>query len=55
MGVAGGVLLANAVSGLFAGEAQAAEPPRESDLGPAEEEGGLFGGFGDVDFGDEEF
>jgi hypothetical protein len=31
MGVAGGMLLANAVAGMFAGSAQAAEPPAEED------------------------
>ena len=37
MGVAGGMLLANAVAGMFAGEAEAAEVPaeEESDLGGA--------------------
>lgn len=37
MGVAGGMLLANAVVGMFAGEAQAAEAPEESepDMGDA--------------------
>jgi len=50
MGVAGGVLLANAVTGLFADEAQAAEPPMEPGLGAAEDEGGLFGDFGDEEF-----
>jgi p-hydroxybenzoate 3-monooxygenase len=33
MGVAGGVLLANAVAGMFASDAQAAEAPTESDQG----------------------
>jgi hypothetical protein len=48
MGVAGGMLLANAVSGVFAGEAQAAEPPaaapEEPEASAAEEDGGFFGG-----------
>ena len=37
MGVAGGVLMANAVAGMFGGEAEAAEAPAEaeSDLGEA--------------------
>ena len=57
MGVAGGVLIGNAVAGLFAGEAEAAptpaEPPAAAPDEPAagEEDGGFFGGmFG----GDEE-
>jgi uncharacterized protein len=33
MGVAGGVLLANAIGGMFAGEAQAAEAEPEADMG----------------------
>lgn len=33
MGVAGGMLLANAVVGMFAGDAQAAEAPAEPDAG----------------------
>lgn len=58
MGVAGGMLLANAMSGLFAGDAQASETsvaaPEAS--GGEEEDGGLFGGlFGDDSDGDEEF
>jgi uncharacterized protein len=37
MGVAGGMLLANAVAGMFAGEAQASEAPAEpeADMGDA--------------------
>lgn len=54
MGVAGGVLLGNAVAGLFAGEAEAAEAPaeppaaapEEPQASSSEEEGGFFGGFG---------
>lgn len=50
LGVGGGVLLANAVSGLFADEAEATEPeaaapPEEPDTHAAEDEGGLFGDF----------
>ncbi len=50
LGVGGGVLLANAVSGLFADEAEAAEPEaaapsEEPDTHAAEEEGGLFDDF----------
>jgi len=63
MGVAGGMLLANAVSGLFAGEAEAAahhaaapaEPAPEPDMtepDAAEDDGGLFDDFFG---GDEEF
>jgi hypothetical protein len=58
MGVAGGVLLANALSGIFAGEAEAAEPPTaapEEPVVPEEEAGGglfdgLFGGADDEEF-----
>ena len=63
MGVAGGMLLANAVSGLFSGEAEAAPPeaaagepapaePEATDPEPMEDDGGLFGDFFG---GDEEF
>jgi hypothetical protein len=59
MGVAGGVLLGNAVMGMFSGgEAQAAEAPAETpaeDAGAAEggDEGGMFDGFfGGDDGGD---
>lgn len=49
MGVAGGVLLGNALAGLFGGEAQAAEAPAEPAAAPeepaGEDEGGLFDGF----------
>lgn len=52
MGVAGGVLLGNAVAGLFADDAQAAETPAEPpaaapepEASAGEEDGGLFGGF----------
>lgn len=66
MGVAGGMLVANAVSGLFAGDTQAAEaPPAPEDLSAAPEEaelpdgeegGGFFDGFfGDDGGGDEDF
>ncbi|GLS41612.1 hypothetical protein GCM10010869_72090 [Mesorhizobium tianshanense] len=56
MGVAGGVLLGNAIAGMFGGsEAQATEPPAQQ-----AEEGGSDGaddsGFNDGgDFGDVEF
>jgi hypothetical protein len=59
MGVAGGVLLGNALAGLFGGEAQAAEPPAaapEQPVAPEEEAGsgglfdGLFGGGDDEEF-----
>jgi len=58
MGVAGGVLLANALGGIFGGEAQAAEPPAaapEEPVAPEEEAGGglfdgLFGGGDDDEF-----
>jgi hypothetical protein len=47
VGVAGGVLLGNAVAGLFGGEAKAAEPPAAAPAEPepaaADDEGGLFG------------
>lgn len=58
MGVAGGMLLANAMSGLFAGDAQASETPVAAPeaSGGEEEDGGLFDGlFGDDSDGDEEF
>ena len=50
VGVGGGMLLANAVSGLFADEAEAAEPaataaPEEPDVSPSEDEGGFFDDF----------
>jgi hypothetical protein len=50
MGVGGGMLLANAVSGLFADEAEAAEPtataaPEEPDTASGEDEGGFFDDF----------
>ncbi len=50
LGIGGGMLLANAVSGLFADEAQAAEPaataePEEPDMPPSEDEGGFFDDF----------
>jgi hypothetical protein len=60
MGVAGGVLLGNAVAGLFAGDAHAAQSPAEAATAPPEEpetpesdeDGGLFGGlFGGDDDG----
>jgi hypothetical protein len=52
MGVAGGMLLANAVSGIFAGEAAAAEAPsetlaavpEEAEMPGGGEDAGLFGG-----------
>jgi hypothetical protein len=59
MGVAGGVLLGNALAGLFGGEAEAAEPPSAAPEEPAAPEedagsGGLFDGlFGGGD--EEEF
>ncbi|WYK07042.1 hypothetical protein DWF04_019465 [Cereibacter sphaeroides f. sp. denitrificans] len=46
MGVAGGVLLANAVGSMFAGEAEAAEPEPE----PEEDMGFDDGGFDDSEF-----
>jgi hypothetical protein len=59
MGVAGGVLLGNAIAGLFAGDAEAApaadagfaeEPAADPEM-PAEEDlGGFFDGFGDEEF-----
>jgi uncharacterized protein len=57
VGVAGGMLLANAVSGLFSGEAEAATPeaaaaaepeamePEAIEPEPMEDDGGLFGDF----------
>jgi hypothetical protein len=50
LGVGGGMLLANAVSGLFADEAEAAEPaataaPEEPDESTSEDEGGFFDDF----------
>ena len=43
MGVAGGVLLGNAVMGMFGGEANAAEPaPAEDQEEPQEEEDAGF-------------
>jgi hypothetical protein len=55
MGVAGGVLLGNAIAGMFGGnEATAAEtaPEATEDAAPEDDGGGMFdGGFGD----DEEF
>ncbi|WP_058556977.1 DUF2076 domain-containing protein [Thiohalocapsa sp. ML1] len=56
VGVAGGMLLANAVSGLFSGEAEAAAPeaaapaepapePEAIEPEPMEDDGGLFGDF----------
>jgi len=50
MGVGGGMLLANAVSGLFADEAEAAEPtamatPEEPNTASSEDEGGFFDDF----------
>jgi hypothetical protein len=67
MGVAGGVLLANAVTGMFAGDSEAAEaaapadaePPADEPMAdepmdaPPEDDGDLFGG--DFFGGDEEF
>jgi hypothetical protein len=58
MGVAGGMLLANALGGIFGGEAQAAEPPAavpEEPVAPEEETGGglfdgLFGGGDEEEF-----
>lgn len=58
MGVAGGVLLGNALAGLFGGEAEAAEPPAalpEEPVAPEEDAGGglfdgLFGGGDDEGF-----
>jgi hypothetical protein len=54
MGVAGGVLLGNAVAGLFGGEAEAAENPAAVPEEPAAPEddanGGLFGGADDEEF-----
>ncbi|MFV3077357.1 DUF2076 domain-containing protein [Niveispirillum fermenti] len=49
MGVAGGVLLANAVGSMFAGDAQAADAP--ADDAPADDPGMDDGGF---DFGSDE-
>ena len=54
MGVAGGVLLGNAIAGMFGGsEAEAAETtPETTEEPPPEDDGGMFdGGFGD----DEDF
>lgn len=50
MGVGGGMLLASAASGLFADEAEAAEPtataaPEEPDATTNEDEGGFFDDF----------
>jgi hypothetical protein len=50
MGVGGGMLLANAVLGLFADEAEAAEPtamatPEEPNTASSEDEGGFFDDF----------
>ncbi|AXQ95638.1 DUF2076 domain-containing protein [Cereibacter azotoformans] len=44
MGVAGGMMLANAIGGMFAGEAEAAEAPAEDDMGFDD------GGFDDSEF-----
>ncbi|WP_116811083.1 DUF2076 domain-containing protein [Steroidobacter cummioxidans] len=56
MGVAGGVLLGNAIAGMFAGDAKASEAaPAESADEPAADEGsGFDDGFGD-DFGGGDF
>ncbi len=51
MGVAGGVLLGNALAGLFAGEAQAAEPAAAAPEEPAAPEEDAGGGFFDSLFG----
>lgn len=60
LGIGGGILLANAVSGLFSDNAEAAEPEAaapealdEPDAQMDEEEGGLFGDFFGDDGGDE--
>lgn len=46
VGVAGGVMLGNALGGLFgADEAQAAEPNPPEEAGDDGDDGGLFGGF----------
>lgn len=53
MGVAGGMLLANAIGGMFgSGEAQAAEPAAEAPADDAGADAGGFdgGGFDDMDF-----
>jgi uncharacterized protein len=57
MGVAGGMLLANALGGMFgADEAQAAEAePAVDEQAAVEDEGFDEGGFDDADFGDTEF
>lgn len=46
MGVAGGVLLGNAIAGMFAGDAQAAEP----DAAPEDQDFGGDEGMDDMDF-----
>ncbi|NGO53754.1 DUF2076 domain-containing protein [Allomesorhizobium camelthorni] len=53
MGVAGGVLLGNAIAGMFGGnQAQAAEPAETSDNEAARDEAGFDDGgdFGDIEF-----
>lgn len=59
VGVAGGVLLGNALAGLFSGEAEAAEPaaalpeesmaPEQEPMAPEEDAGGFLFGGGDDD------
>ena len=48
MGVAGGLLLGNMIGGMFAGDAEAAEP--EMDDAGADEAGSDSGDFGDMEF-----
>lgn len=51
MGVAGGVLLGNAIGGMFAGEAEAAEGlPEEPMEEPAADDAGFDDGGGDMEF-----
>ncbi|WP_139043988.1 DUF2076 family protein, partial [Allomesorhizobium alhagi] len=53
MGVAGGVLLGNAIAGMFGGnQAQAAEPAETADNEAAPDEAGFDegGDFGDIEF-----
>jgi hypothetical protein len=53
MGVAGGVLLGNAIAGMFGGnQAQAAEPAETADNEAAPDEAGFDDGgdFGDIEF-----
>lgn len=51
MGVAGGVLLGNAIMGMMGGdEAQAAQPPAEQPADNADQDAGMDGGSDDMEF-----